>query len=194
MTSRHWLYASGAVLASVLIWYFWDDLRVIYQGGETETDDAETDNPEVEVTGSEAKRMSMLLPQVQSALQATINDLAGQGIKVFIGQTRRTAEQEAANKAKGASATMHSWHLLGRAADVYVIDPETGEPDLNGRNFELFKRMHQTAANYGFSNISFYADWTKRLITTSKGKIWDGGHMQFTEGKTWAEASLEEIS
>jgi hypothetical protein len=194
MNSRHWLYVAGASVIATLTWYFWDDLRVIYQGGETETDDAETDTPEIEVTGPESNRMVLLLPQVQAALQATINDLGSQGISVFIGQTRRTKEQESINLAKGASATMHSWHLLGRAVDLYPIDPNTGDPDLNGRRFDLFKTMQQTGAKYGFTNISFYDDWTKRLITTSKGKIWDGGHMQFTEGKTWAQASSEQES
>lgn len=188
--------ATGAALIGLLIWYFWDDIRVLLEGGETIEDDSEEDvlAEDISLTHSESSRMALLLPQVQRALQDTINDLASQGIKVFVGQTKRSESQEKANLASGASGTMHSWHLLGRAADVYPIDPKTDQPDLQGRNFETFKTMHQTAAKYGFTNISFYGDWTKRLITTSKGKIWDGGHMQFTEGKTWADASAESVA
>jgi len=175
----------------VMVWYFWETIEAIFAGGSTIEDTAVEDELEKDVplTKSESQRMSMLLPQVQRALQDTINDLASQGISVLVGQTSRTPAQVQANLAKGVSATPHSWHLLNRAADVYPIDPAMGQPDMNGRNVDLFRTMHATAAKYGFTNIAFNSDGSKRLITTSKGKIWDGGHMQFTEGLSWNDAS-----
>lgn len=196
MSTRGYVLLAVALTAGVLVWYFWDTLKAIFAGGDVIEDTAAEDEiaKDIPLTKSETQRMAQLLPHVNRALQSTINDLAGQGIRVLVGQTSRTQAQEQANITKGVSATTKSWHLLNRAADVYPIDPATGDPDMNGHNVELFRTMHTIAAKYGFTNIAFNSNGSKRMITTSKGKIWDGGHMQFTDGMTWDEASKESVS
>jgi hypothetical protein len=72
--------------------------------------------------------------------------------------------------------------------DLYPIDPETGQPDLNGKRTELFRIMHERAELHGWRGIAFNADGTKRYLNTSKGRVWDGGHLEFPEGLTWAQA------
>lgn len=179
---------------SFAVWYFRGKLSAIFLEPQIIEDDVIADElaKDLPLTKSESKRMAELLPHVQRALQYTINDLASQGIKILVGQTLRTSDQTAANVKSGSSATTKSWHELRRAVDCYVIDPDTDTPDMNGKRVDLYKKMHQTAKKYGFTNIAFYSDWSKRLITTSKGKIWDGGHMQFTDGMTWDNAKKKD--
>lgn len=141
-------------------------------------------------TATEAAKIDALRPEVADALRAARADLLDQGMKTLVGQTKRTADEESAAVARGSSATHNSFHVLGRAVDLYPYDPDTGEADMNGVNVDLFKQMHAVLANYGFTNIAFNADGSKKYITTSKGKVWDGGHAQFTNGMTFAQAAV----
>lgn len=147
------------------------------------------------LTTSEAERMEKLEPETQSRLRDLIFALGADGIRVYVGQTLRTAAQEKALIEAGrTSATLkHSWHELGRAVDLYPIDPDTGKPDLKGRRVDLFQAMHAKAAELGFRGIAFQADGvTKRYITNAKGKpVWDGGHLECrgpyeTMAQAWA--------
>lgn len=138
---------------------------------------------------SEQARAQQLLPQVQRALQQLQDALRAEGIDTYIGSTKRTEAQQAAVLAKGTSSTKNSWHLLRRAVDLYPRDPKTKQPDLNGKNVALFKRMHDLAVKFGWRGLAFNPDGSKRYITTSKGKVWDGGHLEFPEGMTFAQAA-----
>lgn len=112
------------------------------------------------------------------------------GIQLRTGQTRRTQDQQNALVAKGLSATKQGWHLVGRAIDVYPIDKKTGQPDTKGLNVDAFRKMHLEADALGFRGIAFSPDGSKRYITTSKGKVWDAGHIEYRgEFRTVAEAA-----
>jgi hypothetical protein len=145
---------------------------------------------------SEQARAQQLIPAAQRALEALQDDLAARGVRTYVGSTRRNPEEQAKIVAKGNSATKHSWHLLGRGVDLYPYDPSTGKPDLDGRRLELFKLMHDVSARYGWTGLAFNPDGSKRLITTTKNgksvKIWDGGHLQFTEGMSFAVAEARD--
>jgi hypothetical protein len=142
---------------------------------------------------SEEARAQQLVPAAYVALSRLRAALLALGIRVYVGSTRRTESEQDANVAKGVSATKQSWHLLGRGVDLYPYDPSTGKPDLQGRRVELFQRMHSEAAKLGWHGIAFNPDGTKRYITTTKdGKkkqVWDGGHLEFREGMTFAQAA-----
>jgi hypothetical protein len=135
------------------------------------------------VTTTETARMLGLQPEVGAALNTLIAQLVTQGIKVYVGQTLRTAAQEQANvdAGKTAAGLKYSWHSIGRAVDLYPIDPATGKADLQARRLDLFQAMHAAAKLLGWRGIAFEADGaTRRLITNSKGKkIWDGGHLEW---------------
>ena len=135
------------------------------------------------VTTSEAARMLGLQPDVGAALNTLIAALAADGLNVYVGQTLRTKAQEQANvdAGKTAAGLKYSWHSIGRAVDLYPINPDTGKPDLAGKRIDLFQRMHAKAKELGWRGIAFLPDGvTKWIITNSKGKgIWDGGHIEW---------------
>lgn len=147
------------------------------------------------LTSSEAERMEQLEAETQSRLRDLIFALGAEGMRVYVGQTLRTAAQEKALIEAGrTSATLtHSWHELGRAVDLYPYDPDTGKPDRDGRRVDLFQRMHAKARELGFRGIAFEADGTtKKYITNKAGKkVWDGGHLECrgpyaTMAQAWA--------
>jgi hypothetical protein len=147
------------------------------------------------LTTSEAQRMEQLEPETHSRLRDLILALGAEGMRVYVGQTIRTAAQEKALIEAGrTSATLvHSWHELGRAVDLYPYDPNTGKPDTNGRRVDLFQQMHRKARELGFRGIAFEADGvTKKYIKNNAGKlVWDGGHIECrgpyaTMAQAWA--------
>jgi hypothetical protein len=120
--------------------------------------------------------------------------MAAKGIKLYTGSTKRTRGQQAALVAKGASAVKTaSWHESGRAVDAYPIDPKTGKPDLQGKNEAAFRLMHQEWAKLGGTGLAYspYPDGAKRYLATSKGKVWDGGHLEYRGGFPTALAALK---
>lgn len=135
-----------------------------------------------DLTSSEEDRLSNLEYQTQDQVRGLIADLAGQGLAVYVGQTLRSHDEEAAAIDAGRSAVKsYSWHELGRAVDLYPINPDTGSADKAGKRVDLFQQMHAAAAARGFRGIAFNADGSKRYITTSKGKVWDGGHLEWRD-------------
>ncbi len=141
-------------------------------------------------TETEKKRLAGLLPQVRDALQRTRAALDAKGIRTLVGETRRDDALQAAHVADGVSATNNSWHKLGRAVDLYpYVD---GKPDLDGKHVETFRTMQIEAGKNGFHNIAFNTDGSLKYIVTSKGKVWDGGHMQYTDGMTFAQAAAQQ--
>lgn len=131
-----------------------------------------------------------LLPQVRDALAELRRRLKAKGIDTMVGSTKRTPAQQEGVVSDGTSATTRSWHVLGRAVDLYPYGPD-GNPDLDGRHVDRFRIMHTEAKALGFRGLAFNADGTKRYITTSKGKVWDGGHLEFPEGMTYAQAEAQ---
>ena len=135
----------------------------------------------VQLTSSAEERLAKLQPDVQAQLRALLDGLAAEGISVHVGQTLRTPAQEKAVIDAGKSAVKsHSWHELGRAVDLYPINPDTGNADLKGARVDLFRRMHEIAGALGWRGIAFTSDGEKRFITNAEGKpIWDGGHLEW---------------
>ena len=136
----------------------------------------------------ENKRLDELLPEVKEAFQKGYAECEAEGIKLQIGRTFASQdEQNAVNPAN--TGTSNSWHTLRRAVDVLCFGPD-GTLDSAGKFWDTtYRRMHEIFAKYGFTNIAFNSDGTKRYITTKAGtKTWDGGHLQFTSGMTYAQA------
>jgi hypothetical protein len=135
------------------------------------------------VTTTETARMIGLQPEVGTQLSRLIAKLAAGGIDVYVGQTIRTKAQELANVEAGKTAAglKYSWHSLGRAVDLYPIDPDTGKWDRNVKRLDLYQAMHAAAKSLGWRGIAFESDGvTKHYLTNSKGKkIWDGGHIEW---------------
>lgn len=138
----------------------------------------------------EEARLSALLPQVRGALEGLRARLAAEGIRTFVGETVRDESEQAARVASGNSATNKSWHRLRRAVDLYPYDG--AKVDLAGKRVDLFRRMHDVAKSFGFRGLAFNLDGTKRYITTKKGKVWDGGHLEFPEGMAWDVAAKKQ--
>lgn len=168
------LAAGGAAVAGAAWWSSRDE-----DGGIVDT----TLDVLTLLTSSETSRMDGLQDEPKAKLLELIGVLADQGIRVYVGQTLRTAAQEKANVEAGKTAAglKYSWHELGRAADVYPIDPDTGKADLAGKRVDLFRTMHAAAKAIGWRGIAFLDDGvTKRTITNSKGHaVWDGGHIEW---------------
>ncbi len=136
----------------------------------------------VVLTTTEEHRLSQLEPETQAAARQFLQAMANKGYQVEVGRTLGTAADTARNREKGTTAIAegsHSWHEIARALDVYPVDPATGVADRNGVNNDLFIEMHQTAAQFGFRNIAYDEMWQRKYINTSKGKVWDGGHLEF---------------
>jgi hypothetical protein len=139
-------------------------------------------------TLSEKKKLAGLIPPARSAVQDLRQALLNRGIRTLVGQTRRTDEQQA-NIDPGKTGTSDSWHELGRAVDLYVYGPD-GKPDMAGAHTDIYRTMHAEAKRFGLSGLAFNPDGSKRFITTKAGtKVWDGGHLQFTSGLSYAAAS-----
>jgi hypothetical protein len=139
----------------------------------------------------EAERLEGLLPDVRAALALVRVELGKLGIQTLVGETRRTEAQQAGRVSSGNSATVRSWHRLGRAVDLYPLLP-SGLPDWSGSNLDAFRKMHEIAKKNGFQNLAFNPDGSRRFIKTNKGKLWDGGHIEFPGGKTFAQAAQEQ--
>jgi hypothetical protein len=168
----YWIVGAGLAAGATAWWWFGRDRFDLID----EIGDAVT-----ELTSSDESRLAQLQPDAQAAFRQLIAALADQGVAVHVGQTLRTPAQERAVIDAGRSAVKtHSWHELGRAADLYPIDPATGKADLDAERIDLFQQMHATAEGLGFRSIAFNADGSKHLITNSAGrKIWDGGHLEW---------------
>lgn len=157
------------------------------------------------LTSSEESRLQQLEPETQAQVRALIQTLAngvddgtGTGVlttvQIHVGQTLRTTAQEKQAISSGHSAVKtHSWHELGRAADLYPINPDTGSPDLSGTRNDLFYLMQTTAESMGFRQLAYNSDGSRRYINGANGPIWDGGHVEWHgDYSTIAEAVAAE--
>jgi hypothetical protein len=141
---------------------------------------------------TEKSRLDMLQPHVRSRVEELIRRMAEKGIKLYVGSTKRTREKQAKIVSAGRSAAPVSWHLLGRAVDIYPVDPVTGKPDTSGKNINLFKTMMKEAEALGFRQLAFKPDGSKLYIMGAKGEFWDAGHIEYRDGMTIAQAAQRE--
>jgi hypothetical protein len=146
----------------------------------------------VTLTTSEESRLAQLEPETQDKVRELLGRMQAQGVTIHVGQTFRTSAEEKAAIEEGRSAVKsNSWHESGRAADLYPIDPDTLQPDTAGKRVDLFRQMQQEAVSMGFHQLAFdTTTWEKRFLTTSKGKIWDGGHVEWHGGYASATDAL----
>lgn len=139
------------------------------------------------MTDAENTRLNGLIPEARTGYIILADMCKARGLRLFLGSTLRTAQQQQEAKASGHSTQPISWHMIGRACDVY---PVAGiEPDMNGKHMDLFRVMHEEAKKIGWHGLAFNDDGSKRYINTLKGKVWDGGHLEWRAGyATLAEA------
>jgi hypothetical protein len=139
----------------------------------------------------EANRQA-LIPEARAALDGLRAQLMEEhGIDTLIGQTKRTLAQQTAAQAIGASDTPDSWHLIGRAVDLYVYGPD-GKPDMDGRHTDRYLAMHRVAAEHGWRGIAFDLETGKKKYLKS-GK-WDGGHLELRSGMSFTLARAKFIA
>lgn len=133
------------------------------------------------LTTTDEQRLSKLEPETQGLVRQLISNLNDRGITVVVGQTlRSTADEKAAIAAGKSSATLkHSWHEIARAVDMYPINPDTGKPDFAGKRDDLYQAMHNEASALGLRGIAYNDDGSRHYLTTTKGKVWDGGHLEY---------------
>lgn len=130
-----------------------------------------------------ARDISALEPEMYRKYLELERRLAAKGIKLLRGRTRASQAEGRKNFAEGKSsiASGISWHLLGRAIDVYPFDPKTGKPDMAGKNKELYRLLHREWYALGGHGLAFlpYPNGPVRYLKGQKGKYWDGGHLEF---------------
>lgn len=144
------------------------------------------DTPVRPMTEAEQRRFRKLVPSVRRALTTLRQALANEGIPTFVGQTYQTAEDNAENLEEGRSATSTSWHRAGRAVDLYIVDPRTGEPDMRGKRTDLYKVYGRVARAHGWRWLG------TGTLTGPTGKTFtDPHHLEYREGRTWAQAMQE---
>jgi hypothetical protein len=133
------------------------------------------------LTSSEESRLAKLETETQSRVRSLLDALAADGLGVHVGRTLGTPADTAANVESGHSAVKtHSMHEIGRAADLYVINLDTGKPDYDGIREDLYLQLHQKAATFGLGNVSFNADWSPRYLTLKSGKkLRDLAHVEY---------------
>ncbi len=135
-------------------------------------------------------KLDQLLPHIRPLAVQLIDTLTTQhGMTMAIGRTGTTPKQQAGLIAAGKSATIHSWHLLGRAIDLYPVV----EGKLAGEKDEgLYRLMHIEAYKLGWEGIAYALDgsWNKRYIKTVTGVIWDAPHLQIRDHLTWSQAKM----
>jgi hypothetical protein len=130
--------------------------------------------------GAFSVRPGGLVPPARTALETLLRALGAAGIRVKVGQTGRTLEQQARAVDAGRSSTYGGQHPKGRAVDLYPIDPSTGFPDYAGKNVELFRKMHAIAGGLGWTGLAFNPDGSPRYLTARSGRrFWDGGHLEW---------------
>ncbi len=133
------------------------------------------------ITTTEEGRLEQLEPETQSLVRQLLDQMASQGISVLVGSTGRTIAQEKADVANGKSSKgqTYSWHMIGRAVDLYPINPDTGKPDYAGVRNDLYQTLASVATGLGFRSLAYNSDGSRHYLQTVKGPTWDGGHVEY---------------
>jgi hypothetical protein len=77
---------------------------------------------------------------------------------------------------------------------MYIFDPDSNAFDMNGKRVDLYRRMHEIAVEEGWQGIAFHPDGSKRFIITSKGSVWDAGHLEYREGLSYSQAVASDVA
>lgn len=144
----------------------------------------------------ELARMQLLTAETRDRVWCVIDDMAARGFDVYVGSTARTAAEVAKAVATGHSSAdqKHSWHELGRAADLRQRKADGGPSFDQGPASEPFWRaLYAAATAHGLRSLAYRPDGSKLLIQGTKGPIWDSGHVEWRQPyATLAEAIAAE--
>lgn len=133
------------------------------------------------LTRTEWAKLQSLEPETRRRVETLLTLLRGRGIEVLVGSAKRTEAEQTKLVQENKSAATISWHLVGRAVDLYPLIPGTRQPDYNVSRPDLFRIMHQEWAKLGGTGLAYlpYPDGPNRLISMGGKKKWDGGHVEF---------------
>lgn len=135
------------------------------------------------LTLAEERRLGGLVPSAQIALQRLRLQLHRNGIETFVGQTRQDQATAEEMFSTGRSATRTSWHLVGRAVDLYVV--VGGQVDFSGRYKAVYERLGAVARAMGWRWLG-----TGTITNRETGATFtDPAHVEFREGLTWTQAA-----
>lgn len=151
---------------------------------------------------TEASRLQTLQSRVRLAFEAGRAELSAvHGIELVVVSTRRNQDQQNAKIEAGQSATKNSWHLLDRAVDVQTARKIAGKyiPDPDAKDLDSYRKLHAVMKRHGFqgtpNGAAFNADGSVRTFKNASGKtISDVGHLEFTDGLTFAAAQKRDAA
>lgn len=136
---------------------------------------------------AERRRLAGLVVPARKALLRLQAALASRGIQTYIGQTGQSAETAAEMFASGRSATRRSWHRVGRAVDLYIIDPRDGRIDTSALREDLYATMGAIARATGWRWLGLGT-----LTNAETGATFtDPQHLEWRDGLTWDQAARE---
>lgn len=134
------------------------------------------------MTASDHKKLAKLLPHVRERVEALIAACEARGVRLMVGNTARNAAKQLEHVKAGRAATVKSWHLLGRAADLYVLHGKVADTKATDR--ASYAIMHEEARRLGFRVFGF------RVLRKRDGRTFtDPYHVEWRDGMTWDEAA-----
>jgi hypothetical protein len=140
------------------------------------------------MTPGQLQRLDTLIPEARQAFDQLIAAMIARGLTPYVGQCRRTPDQQAQAIHDGTTSKRQtiSWHELGRAVDFRALLPD-GTPDQTTHNEPFFKALYEEATKIdGLRSLAYHLDGSKLLLN---GKTWDAGHVEFRQPyETLAEA------
>lgn len=143
------------------------------------------------MTPGEIYRLTQLTAETRERVHQLIDAMATLGHGVYVGQTLRTQAQQAEAQARGTTSAgqVHSWHQLGRAADLRKRNAD-GSVDETVRDEPFFRALYEEATRVGLRSLAYHPDGTKILLN---GVTWDAGHVEWRGSfATLAEAFAAE--
>jgi hypothetical protein len=136
------------------------------------------------MTQAERDRLDQLTPETKRRVELVMLAMLARGFDVFVGRTLGTAADTARAVATGhASKNMkHDWHELGRAADLRQRAKSGGPSfDQSPASEPFWRALYEEATRVGLRSLAYRTDGSKLLIKTTKGSIWDSGHVEHRE-------------
>ena len=127
---------------------------------------------------TEEAKLAELEPETQSRVRQLLARLEARGFRYYVGSAVRDLIDQAAALADGKSDVKVGWHQLARAVDIYSYDPVAHEIDLNGRNEDFYRALHEEAYELGLWGLAYrpYPSGPKHFLSSG---AWDGGHVEF---------------
>ena len=145
------------------------------------------------MTPGELDRLAQLHPEMYWRAERLIQNMAKRGHDVFVGATKRSADEAEAARLAGRSSAhqTRSWHELGRAVDCRPRKA-TGGPnyDTGPASEPFWLALQEEAEALGMRCLAYREDGSKLLLNTVNGKRWDPGHCEYRAPYANLEAAL----